>query len=539
MRLFMTGVLAFTIILSFVQSVRAQQLTDYQQKIYDEVKAGLDGVEALLTDARAKLDAGDASGASGAYNTAVRNYNGHVRRLGQLPAGNADSTALRERAQTLGATLKETGAAIKAGPSKQPEKPGDKSDPKPAPPVSTKLDYKQEEQLKNARFHMKEVEPRTNRIFELTAGKLDAEAIAEALDLMKFVQQRMGYTVNLLNALPAENPEVAAESKQYNELLAKLVTAQDAIAKASPEADKQMAELGQQMTDDLAMVDSWSKSLGNPQALFDNRPDDAIAAVGQLPQMREAMGAMQQRWTARATEKPNDRTAADMVRKLKYVDGQLTDLEKYTAELARTLPERIASDLAEADKLIATAVSERRPMYFGPDSGIAQQLKFAEHRAKMLNAIDPAAAATAEKSLGATREKSREAQKSLAQDIIKFNNKPAERYSGADKEDLRQRVIANWKESHPNEQIVAVIFNTEGWSRTTRWDWSKGNQGFEKVDYEHIQPKLFYKFDDTHAVEMPVEVYKDYMKNERIVVKPWEIEKDPPVMRMYLLENLK
>jgi len=84
-----------------------------------------------------------------------------------------------------------------------------------------------------------------------------------------------------------------------------------------------------------------------------------------------------------------------------------------------------------------------------------------------------------------------------------------------------------------------VIFNTQGWSRTTRWDWSKGSQGFNKVDYDYIQPKLFYKLDDTHAIEMPVDVYKDYMNDGRIVVKPWEVEKDQPVTRTYLLEKMK
>ena len=88
-------------------------------------------------------------------------------------------------------------------------------------------------------------------------------------------------------------------------------------------------------------------------------------------------------------------------------------------------------------------------------------------------------------------------------------------------------------------QIVAVIFNTEGWSRTTRWDWSEANKGFYKVDYDHIQPKLFYKLNDTQAVSVPVEIYKDYMKEGRIAVKPWEMERDPSVTSIYLLDALK
>lgn len=526
-------------LLSSTTAMARQSLSSYQQQIHDEIKSGLDAVEQTLGEARARLDAGDASAATSAYNTAVRNYNNHIRRLGQLPAENASVAALREKAQSVSATLKETGDALKAGPTKKADKPADNKDPKPAAPATSKLNYQQEEKLKNARYYLKEVEPRAERVFELASGTLDAEAIAEALDQMKFIQQRMTYAVDNLNALPEDHPDVAVESKRFNELREKLIAAQSTIEKAAPEADKQMAALGKQMEDDLAIVKSWSESLGNPQFLFDNRPEDAIAVVGQLPEMRGTMGTMLERWTARSIQKPNDQTAAEMVRKLKYVDEQLTDLEKYTREQAKSLPLEIDSLIGRVEKLIQTAVTEKRPAYFGPDGGIAQQFGFAEQKLKLLKAIDPAAGNAAETSVAAARETSRAAQKSLSQEIIDGNKKPAERYAGADVEELRKKVIDDWKQAYPNDEIVAVIFNTDGWSRTTRWDWSKGNKAFEKVDYEHIQPKLFYKFDEKHAVEIPVNVYKDYMKDGRLAINPWEKEAEPPVTRLYLLENLK
>jgi len=535
--------IVLALIAIFSTAARAEQpLSGHQQTIYNEVNAGLDAVDQALADARAKLDAGDLSGASGTYNTAVRNFNNHGRRISQLPAGHTLTNELLSKAELLGAKLKETGDQLKAGSTGNQQGPADKpaegDSAKPAP-ASSKLDYRQVEKLKSVRFHLKEIEPRANRIFELTAGNLDAEAIVEALDLMKFVHQRMGYVSNNLAELPAENSEVAVEAKQFNSLVEKLAAAQAAIEKAAPEADRQIAALGEQMNNDLAMVDSWSKSLGNPQFLFDNRPQDAMTAVGQLPQMRAALGAMMTRWTTRSTEKPNDTIAADMVRQLKYVDGQLTEFEQYTKSQAETLPQAIQNELTETEKLIEVAVTERRPPYFGPDGGVAQRLKFASEKLAMLNAIDPAAGEPFTKAIEATREKSVAAQKSLSEEIIKSNLKPAERYAGPDLEDLRQRVIATWKEMHPTDEIIAVIFNTEGWSRTTRWDWSKGYQAFEKVDYDHIQPKLFYKLNDQQAVQVPVEIYKDYMKNERIVVKPWDKEAEPSVTFIYLLENLK
>jgi len=524
--------LALLISLTFASAVRAEQaLSDHQQKMHDEAKAGLDGVALALTDTRAKLDAGDIAGASDAYNTAVRDYNIHIRNFGQLPGDNKSVALLRQQAKTLGNTIKETAAAVRAGQGKPRED-------KPVP-AGAKLNYKDEQNLKDARFYLGEIEPRAKRIFELTSGAMDAEAIAESLNLMKFVHQRMGYAIQRINALPAAHPQVAAEAAKYNTYLEKLVAAQAAIEKAAPDADKQMAALGKQLNDDIAMLDSWSSSLGSPQGMFDNRPEDAIAVVGQLPQMRDAMDQMLKRWTARAADKPKDRTAADTVSKLKYVDRQLTALTQYTADLGKSLPEQIEKDLASIEQLINTAVTERRPAYFGPTGGIAQQFAFASQRVTLLKAIDASAAGASEEKIAATREKSLTAQKSLAQEIIDGNKKPAERYAGPDVEDLRKQVIATWTEAHPDKEIIAVIFNTQGWSRTTRWDWSQGSQGFNKVDYDHIQPKLFYKLDDTHAIEMPVDVYKDYMKEGRIVVKPWAVKEEPLVTQTYLLTNMK
>lgn len=513
-------------------------LSGYQQQIHDEVKTGLEGVEASLASVRSQLDAGDASAATQTYNTAVRNFNNHIRRLSQLPANHSTTAALREKATALQTSIKDAADAIKAGPAAKQDKPGAAAPANP-PASNAKLNYQQVEKLKNARFYLKEIEPRAARIAELVAGTLDAEAIAEVRQLMEYVHPKMGYAVENLNALPGTHPEVAAESKRYNDLLAQLVKAQEAVEKAAPDAEKQVAALGDQMTNDLAMVESWSQTLGNPQFLFDNRPDDAIAAVGQLPKMRETLATMLQRWTDRATAKPNDRTAADMVRKLKYVDGQLTDLETYTAQQGKSLPGAIDADIARANQLIQTAVTEKRPAYFGRDAGIAQWVGYAEQKTKMLKAIDPAAGENAEKSLASLRDASAAAQKSLAQEIINNNKKPAERYSGPDVEALRTQVAATWKETYADDEILVVIFPTEGWSRTTRWDWSRGNQAFEKVDYDHLQARLYYKHDEKHAIEVPVNIYKDYMKGERIVIKPWEKETDTPVTRMFLLDNLK
>ena len=512
-------------------------LTETQQKICDEIKAGLDSVETALADTQAKLAASDTAGAIKAYSATVNNYNNHIRRLNQVPANHPTSVALREQAAKLGGTLKEVAASLRAA---QAAKPGDKQPGGAAPAAGAqRLDYRQDEQLKNARFYLNEIDTRSKRLDELLAGKLDTEAIAESRELMGFIQQRLGYANKALTALPAEFPAVATELKRAAAAEAQVATATASLDKAAPAAQQQTAALGQQMTDDLAMVDSWSKGLGNPQELFQARPDDAIATVNQMPQMREALNAMLQRWNARVAEKPGDATAAAMVNKLNYVDEKLTDVEKAAGELTKSLPADVAAQIAEIETMIATAVSDRKPLYFGPQGGIEQKLGQVDQSLKLLTTLDPAAGETASDALLRARDKSKVAQEALSQDIINNNKKPAEQYNGPDKEDLRQRIIENWKQAHPDNEIVLVVFNTAGWSRTTRWDWNEARKGFEKVDYDRLQPKLFYKLDDMRAVEVPIELRKDYMKDGRLSINPWDIEAEPSVQSIYLLENLK
>ena len=402
-----------------------------------------------------------------------------------------------------------------------------------------KLDSRTQQTLKDAAFYLNEIESRDARLSTLLAGTIDADAIAESKNLIAFLTQRLEYAGTRLKALPAEHPDVAPEVKRFDDYQQKLAAAQKAIDAAAPEAAKQTAALGQQMTDDLAMVESWSETLRDPRTLFHNQPKDAVVAIGQLPQIRAALAEMLTRWTERAKAKPNDRPTADMVGRLSYVEERVVALDTYTKEQAKSLPGEITKELAEVDGMIQQASTERRPLWFAPDSGIASRMSRVEDRVAILRAIDPTAADAAGKALEATRAKAKDAKQSLAADIIKGNTKPEERYKGADVEDLRAQVIATFKESYPDAQIIAVIFNTPGWTRTTRWDWSEAKKAFYKVDYDQIQPKVFCKLNDTQAVEVPVEIYKDYMKEGRLAVKPWDLEKEPSVTGIYLLDVFK
>lgn len=520
-------------------------LTEHQQKVHDEILTALEGIEKSLADIRAKLSSGDGN-VSSAYNSAVRTFNMQSRRIGQLPAGHEKTKSLTARAEAVKADLDATAEAVRAGPSQSGSSAsngssGSDKNPPAASSASgsTKLDYRQEADLKDARYYMNELRPRAEKVVEITSAAMDADAIRLAISHMEFVNGRMKNTVERLNRLPGNHPEVKALSEEFNKIREQMIAAHDRIQAAAPEADRQVAELGQQEATDREIIDSWSAVLGNPQALFDNRPDDAIATAGQLPQMQVELKNMLGRWEPRLAAKPNDPALQAMVRKLQWVDEQLTDLSDYAAARGQELPGQIDQQIAQVQRLIDIAVNEKRPAYFGPTGGITQQLGYAEAMLKMLEATNKPAHPAAVASVEAIRVKSHEAQKSLSEEIIRNNKMPAELYSGPDVEELRQAVIKMWNELHPGDQVLKVVFKTDGWRRTTRWDWSEGYKAFYKVDFDHIQPSLWYKKDDSYAVAVPVEIYKDYMKEGRIVIKPWDREADPSVIWIYKIENVK
>lgn len=64
---------------------------------------------------------------------------------------------------------------------------------------------------------------------------------------------------------------------------------------------------------------------------------------------------------------------------------------------------------------------------------------------------------------------------------------PGEKYSGADKESLRQRVIAAWnKQNCKDFKVVKVIFSGSDWKRTRGTDYIKSYSTFTDYDYSEL-----------------------------------------------------
>ena len=106
-------------------------------------------------------------------------------------------------------------------------------------------------------------------------------------------------------------------------------------------------------------------------------------------------------------------------------------------------------------------------------------------------------------------------------------------------EDLRTLAREAWVEQHPKDRILGIVFNTPGWSRVTRWQWSEGYKAWEKVDYSKIQPKIIVVHDERLAVVYPIDIYMDHMKYDRVHATPWEKENEPDLRTLVLLERVK
>jgi len=214
------------------------------------------------------------------------------------------------------------------------------------------------------------------------------------------------------------------------------------------------------------------------------------------------------------------------------------------AQLGQELPGRIDRNIQGAQQWMDRAVADKNPLLI--INGVSQDMAEADRNVLVLKAINPAKGKEYEALVSQTRAKAAKAQTTLRESIIQATQMPVEQYTGADVAALRDQVKTAWSKAHPDTRVLAVVFNTPGWNRVTRWEWSLNTSAtgditggtWRKVDYDTIQPKVIVAFDQRVAVIYPVDVRKDHTQNGRVSFHPWDLAPEPDVRSLLLLERV-
>lgn len=123
---------------------------------------------------------------------------------------------------------------------------------------------------------------------------------------------------------------------------------------------------------------------------------------------------------------------------------------------------------------------------------------------------------------------------------IEEKRAPAEKYNGADKESLRQRVIAAWNKQNCKEyKLIKVIFTTNDWKRYKGTNYYKSTSTFNDYDYSELQYVILYKQvseNQTFAYIAEYNFIKDHFINK---MEDPEFSCDFSLEDKLLLKNIK
>lgn len=546
---------AFTVatLLVFVAGTRAE-LDATQKQYYDDAikhidrgeanfKVASDGASGNLTGARARL----ALTRLGAVKGSIATVNA---RLEKLPLDDEQVKALKARVDQLQKSVTDMETAItnpvapaNPGPAADPSKPQVEQPPQAKPPAEagTKLDYKQEENLKNARFYARELTGKAAALAQVaeTIAKADDPLLVPigklqaAINTLEDVHRKEKFADDQIALLPADGrgvPEVADQLKSNKQ---NVLASEKVIV---PAYEKLVSALDPKnhpsLSEDLIRLRELSGMYANVDIFVSDRPR-AAAAVIEIPQaakehdriVKDYALLMQQQTDA---GKQLSGTSAHFKEKL----GAFVEIVNRQKQ---ALPQEIESDLKRAGELSDQAVKEKKPLFF--TGGIPQQMDFAADKLVLLQAIDPDAGKIASERINQFKAELAKKQDALSEGIINTNALPNNAYDGPDRKQIETLAIEAWKKEQPDAQVLMVRIPSQNWKRETMW---RFQNSWYFIDRSKLQAQLIVKHNDKLAVIRPINLWIDHTSNDERKAFPMDgIADDLIPQRFMLLEKVK
>ena len=475
--------------------------------------------------------------------------------LNELPADDGSVSTVQARYDAAAAGVAEVRAIITPGATPgtpaQPKAPeestpsddGDSKEVKEAPAPSTpKLDYKQEELLKNARWYVRETAGYTNAVSEVVA-RLDGDGpkpvhseIRDGLATVETAKKKHALAADYIAQLPAGHPQVQPVADQVTQAAA-LIGAQESRLRA---VDTELAKLtGMEhypnydadfklMQDLAGRYRDFGFTVQQPEKLAQVVKEDG-QVLGEITRIAKTYLPL--------VEQKTD-AGAQMERVFNHFQSSRNQFAAELIEYKNGLPAAFEADLKEAMDLADQGVAEQKPMFFGEHSGIEQRFGWAETKLMVLKAFGEEEAKPYAARMAEVRAKIRDQAKSLEAKIIAENTLPNDAFTGGDRDELVAYATKAWAELQPDAQVLTARIPSQAWTRDTRWEWSNG--AFYKIDASKVQVQLIVKHDDTLAVIRPVNLYKNHLKGDTVNAYPMDaIDEDLLPQRYLMLEKVK
>ena len=441
--------------------------------------------------------------------------------LDKLPADDADVKAVR-------ADYEEAMKAVDALADRISGKAGGAAKPAPGEAAATPLDHRAAEAFKIARSNVDAVTASADKLdkvlAEVKAAKdksaVSDDVIAAAMGSIQSGRRQAGFAEDQFKKLPAEHPAVKAASDELKAAVARIDAAEKVIeplAKASAKAGDGGSY--SELQADITRLNEMAAMLGTGiLSAVDRAPAAELAK--QLPALKEEGGRLLKKYEPLLSK--NTDASRNLQANAKRLNYQVGKFEEALAREKQALPRQIDADLVQAAKLADQAVKEQKPAFFG--GGVADNLRFAENKLVLYEALDATEAAKLKAKLEQTRSAVKKQEASLAGAIIEANQLPPDAYAGPDKAGLVQRATDAIKKQNPKAEVLAVRIPKSQWERETKWRYE--NREWRKIDRSRLQAQVIVKRDDKIAEIRPVNLWTDHTNNDAGSATPLFGDKD-------------
>lgn len=398
------------------------------------------------------------------------------------------------------------------------------SDAPAEPETGNKLDYRQEELLRNATFHIREVEGNAQVLTEQTEKlraiddqlSINFRDVNRLREVVANAQRKAGFANDTLGQLPADGRGVSEARQRLVNAQAKVVTAEDYLRPL----DAQLKDLVNpanypDFDTDYKRLRELSIMFARPE-IFQTQPVLAGETFEQGPAAKDECLRIARKYARLIQQRTTQGEQIEGVG-----NGFLQNHAEYLAEAENqkaALPAQIREHIATARRYGQEAVAEQKPRWF--TGGIPQVMGFADEKITLLTALDQTAGTALRQQYDATQADLKQQADSLRELIIRENTMPGDNFQGADRDAAIKVAISGWKVQQAEFELLKVRIPAQAWARETKWTYSNGTWYFS--DRSKLQVRLLVADKDNPelAIDRPINVWKDHQKGDTMIGVP-------------------
>lgn len=465
-------------------------------------------------------------------------------RLDKLPATDSGVKSLHSDFDAVATEIKQlearltSAAAAPPAPGNAPAAPVAPAPGAPAPVAAgagsgVKMDYRQQQSLKDAQFNINQLAGAAKSVAEVVEqakaapdqSKVDARQVQGAMGTLTEARRKLKFATDRMDALPANGAGVAEAAAELKAVITSLDASEQSLRPLLDTLTKLLDPANyKELNADLKRLRELAGMYANT-SLLKNDPVKSIALINDAPAAKQEVERITRLYAPLVAQQ----TDAG-----KQIEGGVLHFTERSAAFAeaaanekQSLPQEIDADLSQIDQMAQEAVKEQKPAFFS--GGIPPRVERAEQKVALYAALDAEGAKASQQKLVEARERLKTAEAALVDSIIASNELPPDRYTAGDRQSLTDLATAAWKKLQPQAQVLMARIPSENWKRETMW--RNQNGSWYQIDRSKVQVQLLVKHTDQLVVVRAIDLWKDHLQNDQINAAPMDDGKSSPAPR--------